>query len=63
MGVIVEFGIVKAPGEEGDGVDFAVFKVDGEDSGNSIVGGVGLHNQLLVGDPMGKDRSVSEGLL
>ncbi len=44
-------------------MDFAVFKVDREDSGNSVVGGVGLHNQLLVGDPMGKDRSVSEGLL
>ena len=60
MGVIVEFGIVKAPGEESDGVDFAVLEVDREDS---VVGGVGLHNQLSVRDLMGKDRGMSEGLL
>ncbi len=63
MGVVVEFGIVKALGEECDGVDFTIFKVDGEDSSNSVVGGISLHNQLSVGDPMGEDRSMSESLL
>ncbi len=44
-------------------MDFAVFKVDREDSSNSVVGSISLHNQLTVGDPMGEDRSVSEDLL
>ncbi len=63
MGTVVEFGIVKAPGEECNGMDFAIFKVDREDSSNSIVECVGLHNQLPVRDPMGEDRSMSKSLL
>ncbi len=35
---------MEAPGEECNGVDFAIFKVDREDSSNSIVGSVGLYN-------------------
>ncbi len=44
-------------------MDFIIFKIDGEDSSNSVVKGIGLHNQLPVGDPMSKDRGVGEGLL
>ncbi len=44
-------------------MNFAIFKIDREDSSNSIVGGISLHNQLTVGDPMSENRSISEGLL
>ncbi len=31
-------------------MDFAIFKVDREDSSNSVVGGIGLHNVTVFMD-------------
>ncbi len=42
---------------------FAIFKVDREDSSNSIVRGRQSPQPIDGRGPVGKDRSMSEGLL
>ena len=61
MGVVVEFRCCKRAGMKGHRVDFT--GVHGEDGSESIVGGIGLHDERFVGDLMGKDGCGGEGRL
>jgi len=63
MSVIVSLGGTESAGMEGNGVDFTVFRDHGENSRESVVGGVGLDNELGVGYPMGENRSGDKSLL
>ena len=55
MSVIVEFRRTEGAGMEGHGVDFTGIGLDGEDGTKGIVRGVGLHNDQMVGNPVGED--------
>src|SRR5215467_10612812 len=63
MSVIVSLGGVKGAGVESNRVDFTVFRDHGENGHESIVGGISFDNELGVRDPVGENRSGSEGLL
>ena len=62
MGIVVELGSMETAGQEGNRMNLTILKVNREDGGNSVVGSVGFHDKLTVGNPMGKDRSMSESL-
>ncbi len=55
MGVVVEFGGRKGARMKSERVDFSIVRDDVEYSRESVVGCVGLYNDLLVGYPVRKD--------
>jgi hypothetical protein len=63
MSVVVKFRRIKRAGMEGDGVNFTIGGVNGEDGGESIVRGVRLDHDLGVGHPMGEEWCMHEFLL
>ena len=63
MNIVVAFGSFERPGVECNGVQLAGRGRNGQDGCEHIVRGVSLDCNLSVRDPMGQDRSGSEGLL
>ena len=63
MNIVVAFGRRKCPGVERNRVQLARRGCNGQNGCECIVGGVSLDCNLSVQDPMGQDRSGSEGLL
>ena len=63
MNIVVASGSFERPGVERNGVQLAGRGHNGQDGCERIVRGISLDCNLSVLDPMGQDRSGSEGLL
>ena len=63
VGVVVQLRSGKSAGMESYRMEFTGVRGYRPDSGNSVVGGVGLDGDLSIRFPVVKDRSPSEGLL
>ena len=62
VSVVIEFWGGQRAGCECNGSDFGVRTDDGEDGGDSVVGGVSFYDELLVRHVMSKYWSSSESL-
>ena len=60
MGVIIECRGTEGAGMESHRVDFTGISLDGEDSTQSIIGGIGFYDDRFIGDPVGQDRCRGE---
>ena len=60
MGVIIEFQGTEGAGMESQRVDFTGIGLDGKDSTQSIIGGIGFYNDRFIRDPVGQDRCRGE---
>ena len=63
MGVVVEFQHSQCPRVECDWTDLTILTMDGDDTGNGIVRGVGFHNNGMIQQPMSQDGGGSKGVL
>jgi len=57
MCVVVQLRRSESARVKGNWVNFIIFINNGEDCSESIVQGIGFHNELSIGNPMGEDRS------
>jgi len=57
MCVVVQLHCSESARVKGNWVNFIIFVNNGEDCSESIVQGIGFHNELSIGNPMSKDRS------
>ena len=48
MGIVVEFQCSQRPRAEHDWMDLTILTVDGDDTGNGVVRGIGLHNNGTI---------------
>jgi hypothetical protein len=63
MSVVIQFRARESVGVEGHRMNFTRVGLNGENGAKSIIGGVSLNNDGLVGDPVGKDRGGCESRL
>ena len=63
VSVIIQFRARESAGVEGHRMNFTRVGLNGENGAKSIIGGVSLNNDGLVGDPVGKDRGGCESRL
>ena len=63
MGIVVQLRGGQSPRIVGDGLELRIGANNGQDTGDSIVQGIGLNHTRSVGNPMSEDWSGSEGLL
>jgi len=56
MCVVVQLHCSKSVRVKGNWVNFIIFINNGKDCSESIVRGIGFHNELSIGNPMSKDR-------
>jgi len=56
MCVVVQLRCSKSARVKGNWVNFIIFVNNGEDYSESIVQGIGFHNELSIRNPMSKDR-------
>ena len=61
MNVVVQLSTRKGLGMESNRMKFDVQVVHGKNGCKSIIQGVGFHHQRLLGNPVCKDQSGSEG--
>ena len=57
MCVVVQLRRSESVRVKGNWMNFIIFVNNGEDCSESIVRGIGFHNELSIGNPMSKDRS------
>ena len=57
MCVVVQLCCSKSVRVKSNWVNFIIFINNGEDCSESIVRGIGFHNELSIGNPMSEDRS------
>ena len=63
MGIIVSLRRSHSAGVEHNWLEFTIGASDGENTSDSIVGGISFNGERSIGDPMSKDRSGGKGLL
>ena len=57
MCVVVQLCCSESVRVKGNWMNFIIFINNGEDCSESIVRGIGFHNELSIGNPMSEDRS------
>src|ERR1700746_1970856 len=62
VGIVVEFRSGQRPGTERDRTNLTILTMNGNDTGNGIVRGIGFHNDGVVRQPMSQNGGGSEGV-
>ena len=60
MCVVVQLRRSESARVKGNWMNFIIFVNNGENCSESIVRGIGFYNELSIGNPMSKDRSISQ---